>query len=138
MKLNPKQIQRIQALMRGRYGQNDSLNRFLNGLSLLVLVVSLFMRSGWVILAAILLIAISYWRLFSRKIYRQVAINRGFERVWLPLTRPLSRLRYRLTQRRQYRFFRCANCHQRIRIPRHHGHVRITCPKCGHEFDART
>lgn len=138
MRPSYKTLQRIQRFMTGRYGQNDSLNRAMSYLALLLLIISFFVHSGWLPLAAVLLIVATYWRLFSHKIYRQVAINRGFERVWLPLTRPFARLRYSLSQYRQYRFFRCSQCHQRIRIPRHHGHVRITCPKCGNQFDKRT
>ncbi|MDN6354990.1 MAG: Zn-Finger Containing protein, partial [Lactiplantibacillus plantarum] len=85
----------------------------------------------------VILIGISYWRLFSKKIYQQVAINRGFQRFWSPIVRPFSRLKYQVKQHWQYRFFRCSQCHQRIRIPRHHGRVRITCPQCGHQFEAK-
>lgn len=138
MKPSSKFIQRVQQFMRGRYGQNDTLNRFLTDLALLLIVISLFSRSIWLTPIAILLIVLNYWRLFSRKIYVQVAINRGFERLWLPLIRPLTKLKYQIVQHWRYRFFRCEKCHQRIRIPRHHGHVRVTCPKCGHQFEART
>ncbi|WCJ49617.1 Zn-Finger Containing protein [Lactiplantibacillus plantarum] len=122
MKPNSKLLQRLRSWMRGRYGQNDTLNRFLNNLALLLIVISFFIRTGWLLLIAVMLIGISYWRLFSKKIYQQVAINRGFQRFWSPW---------------QYRFFRCSQCHQRIRIPRHHGRVRITCPQCGHQFEAK-
>lgn len=138
MRPHSKWLYRLQRFMIGRYGQNDHLNRFMNYLALALLIVSLFVRTGWLILAAIVLLILTYWRLFSRKIYRQVAINRGFERVWLPVIRPFQRLRYQVIQHWHYKFFRCAQCQARIRIPRHHGHVRITCPKCGHQFDART
>jgi Type II secretory pathway, component PulF len=79
--------------MRGRYGQNDTLNRFLNNLALLLIVISFFIRTGWLLLIAVILIGISYWRLFSKKIYQQVAINRGFQRFWSPIVRPFSRLK---------------------------------------------
>lgn len=134
---NSKLLQRLQRWMRGRYGQNDTLNRFVNHLALLLIIISFFIRSGWFILAAVLLVALSYWRLFSKKIYQQVAINRGFQRVWLPITKPFSQLKYQIKQHWQYRFFKCTQCQQRIRIPRHHGRVRITCPKCGHQFEAK-
>mgnify|MGYP003361699659 CR=1 FL=1 len=137
LKPNSKLLQRLQLWMRGRYGQNDTLNRFLNNLALLLIIISLFIRSGWLVLVAVLLIIISYWRLFSKQIYRQVAINRGFQRLWLPIVQPFSQLSYQVKQHRQYHFFRCSQCHQRIRIPRHHGHVRITCPQCGHQFEAK-
>lgn len=138
MKPNSKIMQRFATFMRGRYGQNDTLNRFLNNLALLLIVLSFFVRTPWLIIAAVGLLVISYWRLFSKKIYQQVAINRGFQRLTAPLTRPFTTLGYRLKQHWQYRFFHCEQCHQRIRIPRHHGHVLITCPKCGHQFKART
>ncbi|BBM22016.1 hypothetical protein [Lactiplantibacillus pentosus] len=38
MKPNSKFLQRLQLWMRGRYGQNDTLNRFLNYLALLLRV----------------------------------------------------------------------------------------------------
>jgi len=138
LKPTSKLQQRLQLWMRGRYGQNDTLNRFLNNLALVLILVSFFLRSSWLILVAVLLIAFSYWRLFSKKIYQQVAINRGFQRVWLPVTRPFSRLKYWFTQHWKYRFFRCEQCHQRIRIPRRHGRIKVTCPKCHHQFEART
>ncbi|RRK10732.1 Zn-Finger Containing protein [Lactiplantibacillus garii] len=138
MKPNSKMVRRLQTFMRGRYGQNDTLNRFLTNLALLLVIISFFIRSGWLVLIAVLLIVLSYWRLFSKKIYQQVAINRSFQRLWRPLTRPFSRLKYQLTQHWHYRFFSCEQCQQRIRIPKHHGRVRITCPKCGHQFEART
>lgn len=139
MKPNSKFIQRLQRLMIGRYGQNDTLNRVLNGLAIILLILSFWGKyAGWFFLAGTLLIAVRYWRLFSHNIYRQVAINRGFQRFWFALMRPFSRLTYQISQHWHYRFFHCAQCHQRIRIPRHHGHVRVTCPKCGHQFDART
>ncbi len=138
LKPNSKFIQRLQRFMIGRYGQNDTLNKFLNNLALILIVVSFFPKVTWLALVALILLIVSYWRLFSKKIYTQVAINRGFQHVWFPLVRPFTRLGYHVKQHWQYRFFHCANCHQRIRIPRHHGHVRVTCPKCGHQFDART
>lgn len=137
LKPNSKLLQRLRSWMRGRYGQNDTLNRFLNNLALLLIVISFFIRTGWLLLIAVILIGISYWRLFSKKIYQQVAINRGFQRFWSPIVRPFSRLKYQVKQHWQYRVFRCSQCHQRIRIPRHHGRVRITCPQCGHQFEAK-
>jgi len=138
MKPSSKWLQRLQNFMRGRYGQNDTLNKCLNNVALLLLVISIFTRIGWLVLIAFLLLALSYWRLFSKKIYQQVALNRGFQRIWFPIVRPFTRAGYSLKQHWRYRFFHCAQCHQRIRIPRHHGRVRVTCPKCGHQFEART
>ncbi|MFC6295301.1 Zn-Finger Containing protein [Lactiplantibacillus daoliensis] len=138
MKPNSKFLQRLQQFMIGRYGQNDTLNKFLNNFALLLIVASFFPKVTWLALIALLLLLLSYWRLFSKKIYTQVAINRGFQHLWFPLIWPFTRLGYQVSQHWHYRFFHCENCQQRIRIPRHHGRIRVTCPKCGHQFDART
>ncbi|MFC6181768.1 Zn-Finger Containing protein [Lactiplantibacillus daowaiensis] len=138
MKPSGKFLYRMQQFMRGRYGQNDTLNRVLTNTALLLLVISIFSRINWLTLIALLLLAISYWRLFSKKIYQQVAINRGFQAGWYRLVKPITWTSYQLKQHWQFRFFHCSQCHQRIRIPRHHGRVRITCPKCGNRFEART
>lgn len=138
MKPNSKFLRRLQAWMIGRYGQNDSLNRFLTYLTFLLLILNLFIHTLWLAVAVIVLISLTYWRLFSRKIYRQVRLNRAFERVWLPIMRPFRRLRYQVSQHWHYRFFHCAQCQQRIRVPRHHGRVQVTCPKCHHSFITRT
>ena len=39
---------------------------------------------------------------------------------------------------RSYRHFKCPNCHQRVRIPRGKGKIRVTCPKCHQKFEAKS
>lgn len=138
MKPNSKFMQRLQQMMIGRYGQNDTLNKVLNNTALLLIIITFFVRFNWLALITLLLIIISYWRTFSKKIYTQVAINRGFQKIWYPLVRPFLRLNYQIKQHWQFKFFHCAQCSQRIRIPRHHGNIRVTCPKCGYKFDAKS
>ena len=37
---------------------------------------------------------------------------------------------YKRQQRKQYKFFKCPMCKQEVRVPRGHGKICITCPKC--------
>lgn len=37
-----------------------------------------------------------------------------------------------------YKYFACPNCSQKIRVPKGHGKIEITCPKCGEKFIKRT
>lgn len=37
-----------------------------------------------------------------------------------------------------YKYFECPNCSQKIRVPKGHGKIEITCPKCGEKFIKRT
>ena len=44
----------------------------------------------------------------------------------------------RRRQRRDYKFFRCPGCHERLRLPRGKGRIQITCPRCGQRFSGKT
>ena len=101
----------------------------LNNLALLLIIS--FHSHRVATLIAVILIGISYWRLFSKKIYQQVAINAAFS-FWSPIVRPFSRLNTGQAAL-AIPLFRCSQCHQRIRIPRHHGRVRML-PQCGHQL----
>lgn len=37
-------------------------------------------------------------------------------------------------QRKNFRFFTCPKCSQRLRVPKGKGMVEITCPNCEHKF----
>ena len=50
----------------------------------------------------------------------------------------LRAVRQRWSQRREYRFFKCPRCGITARVPRGKGKIRITCPRCGHEFEKRS
>lgn len=40
--------------------------------------------------------------------------------------------------RKNYKYFQCPSCHQKIRVPKGRGKIRIHCPKCGHDFEKKT
>lgn len=39
---------------------------------------------------------------------------------------------------KNYRYFRCPNCKQKLRAPRHKGKIRVTCASCGNQFNTKT
>lgn len=39
---------------------------------------------------------------------------------------------------KQYKIFKCPECRQKLRVPRHRGKVRIICCRCKREFIRRT
>ena len=41
-------------------------------------------------------------------------------------------------QRKIYKFYKCPMCKQEGRVPRGHGKICITCPKCREEFIRRS
>ncbi len=124
---------RFNQFMYGRYG-NDQLNRFVSVAALVVIIINLFVRIRLLSVIALLLLLIVYLRMFSRNIEKRAAENR----VFLRLT---DRFRRRIVfrdQNKNYRFFVCPSCRQKVRVPRGKGKIEITCPRCRHSFIKRT
>ncbi len=38
----------------------------------------------------------------------------------------------------EHKYFLCPECKQTVRVPRGHGKITITCPKCSHKFDKKS
>ncbi len=124
--------------MYGRYG-SDQLNMAILVAAVLVSltnsILTVFLRESTVysgIVAPILsvivygLLIYSFFRMFSRNIYKRQRENRRFTQLWMRL------------KDRNNRYFRCPNCKQTVRVPRGRGKICIRCPKCGEKFTRKT
>lgn len=129
--------EKFQRFMIGRYGA-DQLGRFLSIVIVILAAVSFFIRSYWfgslIRSVLIILLAILYFRIFSRNITRRSQENNAYIRLHFQVSERLKGWRFHLEERRRYKIFSCPGCKQKIRIPRNHGKVSIRCPKCGHDF----
>ena len=127
--------EKIQRFMIGRYGA-DELSRFCSGAVMGLLILSLFRKLGlgylyWVALA---LLIYSTWRILSRNISKRYEENQKFLNWKFKMTQKTDKIRKRWQQRKIYRFFKCPQCKQTVRVPKGHGKICITCPKCRTEF----
>lgn len=119
--------------MQGRYGA-DQLCRFLCGVSMVFLVISLFSRRQiWIFLALILLVY-NYYRMFSRNIPRRYAENQKYLALTASLRQRFAGKKRELAQRKTHHIYKCPSCGQKIRIPRGHGRIEIRCPRCSATF----
>ena len=122
--------------MAGRNG-NDALNRFLLVVVLVLMLFSLFLPSGLSRITnflTIVLLGYSYFRMFSRNIYKRQTENAWY---WEKRNRFVATLRLvkeRWVQRKDYRFFSCPSCRTTLRVPRGKGQIKIVCRKCGTSF----
>lgn len=118
------------------------LGRFLSIVIVILAAVSFFIRSYWfgslIRSVLIILLAILYFRIFSRNITRRSQENNAYIRLHFQVSERLKGWRFHLEERRRYKIFSCPGCKQKIRIPRNHGKVSIRCPKCGHDFIKNT
>ena len=123
--------------MIGRNG-NDHLNRFLLLADvILLLLASLLGRRGigsLLYLLVLALLGLTYFRMFSRDLYRRRSENERYLREKEKLRAKLRILRERWNQRKDYKFFTCPSCKAVMRVPRGRGKIRIVCHKCGNTF----
>lgn len=124
--------EKLQRFMWGRYG-NDNLNQVLMAFAMVSLVISLFFRGPFYLLALIAMIY-AYFRMFSRNIAKRSAENQWFLRKTQKLRAGFQKKKREMVQRRHYHIYKCPSCKQKIRVPRGRGRIAITCRKCGTEF----
>ena len=129
--------ERMERFMAGRYGM-DQLNRFLNMVSLIVLIVSMFVRIPIIFYIAVALLIWTYFRTFSRNVGKRYEENERFLRVTGKITSRFRNRRYYQDQKKIYHYFYCPGCRQKVRVPRGKGKICITCPKCRMEFVRRS
>ena len=130
-----------------RYRLREFLNKCYGfdhlGYALLALCMALTMAArifDWLLLGLLACIALVWAvsRAFSRDLNKRWEENRRFTE-WLPtLGRSLKDGFERHKQLRDYKFFRCPGCKNRLRLPRGKGRIQITCPRCGQRFGGRT
>lgn len=122
--------------MRGRYGA-DQLGQALCYGSMAMLILGLLPYLGLATLLAYVMIIWAIARMLSRN-----SARRGAENMWYlthvrPLFTHVKQAFIRLKNARKYRYFKCPNCASRLKLPRGVGNVKVTCGKCGHQFEQK-
>jgi len=135
--------ERLRKFMEGRYGA-DELNRFLTvcGWVLLLLGFVLSALDSKVALSVGSLLVTLSWALLIFSIFRTLSKNtsqRASENYKYfvyknKVTGWFRRLKTRWQDRKVHRYFKCPQCHATVRVPKGKGKIRITCPKCKHQF----
>lgn len=119
--------------MIGRYGV-DQFNRFLLGLSVVLLLLSSIFGRGFLYFTSILVLIFSYYRILSKNFSQRTKENNTYLYYNDKLVGLFKRGKNNTSQRINYHLYKCPKCKQKIRIPRGKGKIKITCPKCGTEF----
>ena len=123
--------------MSGRNGM-DELARFESGLVLILLIISLFSRLGLLYIVALAVMIHMYYRMFSRNVSKRYEENQKFLNLRYNSTVEWNKKKKHFAHRKTYCFFKCPQCKQEVRVPRGHGRICITCPRCRTEFIKRT
>ncbi|MBQ4140438.1 MAG: hypothetical protein IJD70_03780 [Clostridia bacterium] len=123
--------QKIRAFFYGRNGA-DTLSKAILYPALLLLLAGAFFDAGWLkyslYFLAVAGLVYSYFRIFSRNLYKRQNENRVFREFF-----KIMRLKWR--DRKTYRYYRCPKCREWMRVPRGRGSITITCRVCRFRFE---
>lgn len=128
--------EKITRFMQGRYG-NDRLGQVMLMAALACVVLSLF-RIPFISTIGLVILVLTYYRMFSRQIAKRAAENQKYMQLEWKVRVKLQKKKQSLAQRRTHRIYKCPNCKQKIRVPRNRGRIAISCRKCGTEFIRKT
>lgn len=128
--------ERFNVFMQGRYGI-DQLNSFLMIVCIGCFVISIFIQSSIIVFVAYATWLIVIFRMFSKNIYARNRENEKYLNLFSPVSRFLE-LKLMNRQDPSHKYFCCPNCKQKVRVPKGHGKVIVTCPSCQTKFEKRT
>lgn len=117
--------EKFRRFMYGRYG-SDQLNVFLLIFGVVLCLLSSFTPLYFLGILCYVPLVWAIFRMYSRNVYKRQRENQRFLQLF-------ARFRDR-----QYRYFSCPRCRQRVRVPRGKGKIIIRCPSCGERFQKKT
>ncbi|MDD3411064.1 MAG: hypothetical protein PHY12_09680 [Eubacteriales bacterium] len=125
--------QTFRSFMNGRHGV-DQLSIALVWAGLILYLIGAITRVGLIDLLALALYVYTIFRMFSRNEQKRAEENRRYT-AWVQRTKTKgNQARTRFKNRKQYKYFRCPNCHAWLRLPRKAGMVTVTCGRCKNSF----
>lgn len=121
---------KFQKFMYGRYGV-DELYKFLFGLYIITFIINIFLDSIILEVIGLILVLITFYRVFSKKIYQRNKENKYFLKIQKQLLKPIKNLK-RNIQDRDHIYKKCPKCKTTLKLPLPYerGIKRTKCPKC--------
>ena len=123
----------LRKFMTGRHG-TDELSMALLILGLALSMLSGILRFPVLYFFGLAAYVLSLFRMFSRDNERRYAENAKFVSALRGCTSSVKQFVNRVKNMRKYKYFKCPECHSRLRLPRKVGEVTVTCGKCHHAF----
>jgi len=125
--------EKMQIWMNGRNGADQlGIASLLTGLVLSL--VGSFTRLGLVSFLGFGLYIWTLFRMFSRNLEGRRKENRKYIELTGNASLKAQQFVRRQKNRKEYKYFRCPQCKQLLRLKRGCGEKQITCAKCGHQF----
>lgn len=123
----------FQKFMLGRHGA-DELSLALLIFGLVASILTSFTGAALFSLLGMIAYIFSIYRMFSRNNEKRFSENQKYLGFQKKLVSNTKQAWVRLKNSREYKYFKCPQCHSRLRLPRKVGEVTVTCGKCKHSF----
>lgn len=126
---------KLARFMMGRRGF-DQMSRGMLILIFILIILEVFFRRGIINrilrLGVLVLFIYTYYRAFSRNIPKRAAENQWYlDHVGYKLEGFIAR------DRKNYKYFKCPQCGEKMRAPKGRGRIRVNCHKCGSTFEKK-
>ena len=122
--------------MQGRHGV-DQLGMFTLLAGLGLSLAGSFSGLGLLSLTGTALYIVTVFRMLSRNSTRRIQENQKYLSLTSGIKTSCTQFIRRQKNRKEYKFFKCPQCHVLLRLKRGTGEKEITCPKCGHQFNQK-
>ena len=128
------------ALMNFMSGRNgiDNLGYAALWAGLILSLADTFIGTGILGLLGTALYIYSLWRMLSRNCYKRAAENNRYVQWRYGFTTKAKQFFLRLKNSREFKYVHCSQCSTLIRLKRGVGERSVRCPKCHHEFMAKS
>ena len=123
--------------MEGRTGV-DHFSIGLLFLSIFITLIGQLLGWKWLIILAWIPLVYCYYRMLSKNKMKRHQENILFLRYWYPIQTKMINKYRQFKTKCQYRYYKCKECGQELRVPKGKGKIEITCPKCHHSFIKKT
>ncbi|WP_302392355.1 hypothetical protein [Eggerthella sinensis] len=120
---------KLAGMMQGRRG-TDSFSNFLMVVGIVLLLGPIVPGLDMLSWVALVVLAYSLFRSYSKNIAARERENAAFERIVAGPKKQLSLARKKWANRKTTRYFTCKGCGQVLSVPRGKGTLRVVCPKC--------
>ena len=126
----------IMRFMQGRNGM-DNLAHHALWTGLVMLIANMFIGMPLVSLVGNALYFYALFRVLSRNVVKRRAENDRYVYFLNNWRKEVKQFIMRLKGTKEYKYFRCPSCKNRLRLRRGCGEKHITCPVCKHQFDQK-